>query len=168
MWHCSQLLLSTGLAAVDLYLLPMRPTAVNPLHAAAVADRWDRQTDTIPLHRPCSTVVSIIHWPNLSFILTNYRMPASLNHNDRKWVYNLSTTKSKSNAGEQGPNLQNILRFIVRLSQDRLTIVTLKVLKFLLGISYANLRTLSQTILQLCKWIVPKKSLAPFVGCFVN
>jgi len=34
------------------------PTAANPPHAAAAADRWDRQTDkqtdAVPLHRPCS------------------------------------------------------------------------------------------------------------------
>ena len=43
------LLLGTGRAAIDPYLLPATPTAVH---------RWDRQTeiltDTIPLHRPSS------------------------------------------------------------------------------------------------------------------
>jgi len=39
-------------AAIDQYLLPAGPTAANPPHAAAVG-KWDRQTDTIPFHRPC-------------------------------------------------------------------------------------------------------------------
>jgi len=55
-------------------------------------------------------------------------------------------------------------KFIVRSTYDS----DLKVLKFLLGISWANLRTLFQTILQRCKWIAKEKKLAPFVGCFVN
>jgi len=29
-------------------------SAANPSHAAAAVDRWDRRTDTEPLHRPCS------------------------------------------------------------------------------------------------------------------
>ena len=40
-------------AAIDRYRLPAGPTAANPPHAAA-ASEWDRQTDTVPLHRPCS------------------------------------------------------------------------------------------------------------------
>jgi len=31
--------------SIDGYLLPARPTAANPPHAAAAVDRWDRQTD---------------------------------------------------------------------------------------------------------------------------
>jgi len=73
---------------------------------------------------------------------------------------------------KQGPDLQNILRFIIRLSsslsQDRLTIVTFNELRFLLGISYANTQTLSPTILRFCKKILPKKSNAFFVRCLVN
>jgi len=30
-----------------------RLTAANPLHAAAVVNKWDRQMDATPLHRPC-------------------------------------------------------------------------------------------------------------------
>ena len=44
-WHCSQLLLSAGRAAIDRHLLPTGPTAANPPHAAAAVDRWVRQTD---------------------------------------------------------------------------------------------------------------------------
>jgi len=83
-------------------------------------------------------------------------------------LYNKSTKKSEQ---VLGPNVQNILRFIVyRMFIVRSTYDNdLKVLKFLSGMPQANFRTLSQTILQLlCKWIFPKKSLAPFVGCFVN
>ena len=40
--------------------------------------------------------------------------------------------------------------------------------QYTVNIRGANLRTLSQTILQFCKWILPKKSFAPFVRCFVN
>jgi len=42
-------------AAIDRYLLHAGPAAVNPQHAAAAVDNWDRQTDTVPFHRPCST-----------------------------------------------------------------------------------------------------------------
>jgi len=70
------------------------------------------------------------------------------------------------------PIYKIILRFIIRLSirfsQDRLNIVTYNVLRLILGISQANLWTLSQTILRYCKWIVPKKSFASFVRCSVN
>ena len=48
-WHCSQLLLSAGRAAIDRYLLPARPTAANPMqqHARNAADRQtpDRYTE---------------------------------------------------------------------------------------------------------------------------
>ena len=44
MWHCSQLLMSTGRAAVDRYV-PAGSTAANPPHAAAAVVRWDRQTN---------------------------------------------------------------------------------------------------------------------------
>ena len=40
-------------AAIDRYLLPAGPAAANPPHAAAAVDRWDRQTDSVPLHTPC-------------------------------------------------------------------------------------------------------------------
>jgi len=39
----------TRRAAINLYLLP---AAANPPRAATAAE-WDRQTDTVPLHRPC-------------------------------------------------------------------------------------------------------------------
>jgi len=61
MWHCSHLLLNAVLprrwapAVVDRYLLPARRSAANPLHAAAAVERWDRQTDSRPFRRPCST-----------------------------------------------------------------------------------------------------------------
>jgi len=32
-------------AAINLYLLPTRPTAANPPQRYAAVDRWDRQTD---------------------------------------------------------------------------------------------------------------------------
>ena len=44
-WHCSQLLLSAGRAAIDRYLLLARPTAAYPPHAAAAVDRWDKRAD---------------------------------------------------------------------------------------------------------------------------
>jgi len=37
-WHCSQLLLSTGRAAIDCYLLPAAPTAANPQRRRAAAE----------------------------------------------------------------------------------------------------------------------------------
>jgi len=46
--------------AVDRYLPPAEPTAANLSHAAAAVDddKWDRktdkQTDSRPIHRPCS------------------------------------------------------------------------------------------------------------------
>jgi len=56
-WNCphsSALQLSAGRAAIHRYLLPAGPTAATGLlllvHAGT--DRW---TDTIPLHRPCSS-----------------------------------------------------------------------------------------------------------------
>jgi len=39
--------------AVAAPLLPAKWPATNPLHTAAVVARWERQTDTGPLHRPC-------------------------------------------------------------------------------------------------------------------
>jgi len=42
--------LSAGRAAFDQYFLP---TAANPPHADAAVDRWDRRTDTVPLHTSC-------------------------------------------------------------------------------------------------------------------
>ena len=59
-------------------------------------------------------------------------------------------------------------KIIFSLSQDRLTIVTYHVLRFLLGISLTKVRTISQTILRFCKRIVPEKSLASFVRRFAN
>ena len=47
------LLLSACRAASDRYLMLAGPTAANPPRAAAAVDNWDRQTDTVPLHRPC-------------------------------------------------------------------------------------------------------------------
>jgi len=51
-----------------------------------------------------------------------------------------------------GPDFSKYLtiyhKIILSLSSDRLTIATYNVLKFLPEILYANLRTLSQTILQ--------------------
>jgi len=51
-WHCSQLLLSAGRAAIDRYIPPAGPTAANPPQDAAAVDGWDRQTnrrtDTVP------------------------------------------------------------------------------------------------------------------------
>jgi len=44
--------LSAGRAAIDRYLSPAEPTAANPPHAAAAVDRWDRRTDSVPLHKP--------------------------------------------------------------------------------------------------------------------
>jgi len=48
--HCSHLLLGA-------VLLPAEPTAANPPHAAVAVDSWDRQTDrqtdTVPLRKPC-------------------------------------------------------------------------------------------------------------------
>jgi len=42
-------------AAIDRQLLPSGPAAANPLHAAVADDSCrDRQTDTVPFHRPCS------------------------------------------------------------------------------------------------------------------
>jgi len=77
-WHCSHLLPNAVLlcavmqrrptaAAVDRYRLPAGPAAANPPYAAVSVARWnrkggqltdkrtesDRQTDTVPLHRPC-------------------------------------------------------------------------------------------------------------------
>ena len=37
--------LRTRRAAIDRYRLPAGPTAANPPHAVATADRWDRQMD---------------------------------------------------------------------------------------------------------------------------
>ena len=77
-WHCSHLLPNAVLlcavmqrrptaAAVDRYRLPSGPAAANPPYAAVAVARWnrkggqltdkrtesDRQTDTVPLQRPC-------------------------------------------------------------------------------------------------------------------
>jgi len=57
------LLLSIACAAIDQYLLPTGPTAARLQHWVCCYGpvcihrdkRTDRQTDTIPLHRPCST-----------------------------------------------------------------------------------------------------------------
>ena len=38
--------------AIDQYLLLTGPTAANPPHAAAAVDRSERQTNTVPLHKP--------------------------------------------------------------------------------------------------------------------
>jgi len=66
-----------------------------------------------------------------------------------------------------GPDLQNILRFVVRLY---LTFIVRSayddVLRVFLWISSANYEHCSQTILRFCKWIVPKKSIAFFVRFF--
>jgi len=59
-------------------------------------------------------------------------------------------------------------KIILSLSQDGLTIVTYSVIRFLIRISWANLQTLSQTILTIFKRIVPKNSLAFSGRCFVN
>jgi len=34
-------------------------SAANPLHAAAAVDRWDKQIDAGPFHRPCYTRGSV-------------------------------------------------------------------------------------------------------------
>jgi len=55
---------------VQLFGLPARRSAANPPHAAAVVDRWNRQTDgrtdARPFHRPCSThhagIVTTSRW----------------------------------------------------------------------------------------------------------
>jgi len=51
------LLLGAGRAAIDRYLLPAGATAANPPHTAETVDSWgtqtDRQSDSVPLHRPC-------------------------------------------------------------------------------------------------------------------
>ena len=44
----ARLLLSTGGAAIDQYLLPAGPTAANPLQLCVVAKYWDRRTDKRP------------------------------------------------------------------------------------------------------------------------
>ena len=61
------------------------------------------------------------------------------------------------------------------LSQDYRTFIVrptycmiYNVLRFLLRISQASLRTLRQTILQFYEWTVPKKSVAFFVRCLIN
>jgi len=49
-WHCSQLLLSAGRAAIDRYLLPAWHTAANPPQLLQRSiDKTDRRTDTVPL-----------------------------------------------------------------------------------------------------------------------
>ena len=40
-------------ATGDRYLPPAGPTAANPPHQYAAVDRWDRRTDTVPLHGSC-------------------------------------------------------------------------------------------------------------------
>ena len=42
---CRTVLLLQRRAALDRYLLPAGRPAVNPLHAAAAVDRWDRRAD---------------------------------------------------------------------------------------------------------------------------
>jgi len=59
-------------------------------------------------------------------------------------------------------------KITLRLSQDELTTVTYNMLRVLLWISLANLRTLPLMILQFCKRIVHKKSLASSITSFVN
>ena len=44
--------------AIDRYLLSAAHSAARPPHAAAAVDRWDRQTDTRPFHRPYSAFCS--------------------------------------------------------------------------------------------------------------
>jgi len=66
-WHCSQLLLSAGRAAIS--WPPVGPTAANPPQDAV--DGWDRQTnrrtDTVPLHRPGRILARSVN--NLLFAL---------------------------------------------------------------------------------------------------
>ena len=38
---------------IDRYLVTAERSAANPPHVAAAVDNWDRQTDTVPLHRTC-------------------------------------------------------------------------------------------------------------------
>ena len=47
-------LLRARCAAIDRYLLSAGRSAANPPQTAAAVDRWDRQTDAWPFHRPCS------------------------------------------------------------------------------------------------------------------
>jgi len=46
-WHCRHS--PTARRCFDRYLLPVGPTAANP-YQRSVAGKWDRQTDTVPLH----------------------------------------------------------------------------------------------------------------------
>ena len=47
-------LLRARCAAINQYLLSAGRSAANPPQAAAAVDRWVRQTDAWPFHRPCS------------------------------------------------------------------------------------------------------------------
>jgi len=51
-------------AAIDGDLLHAGPKAANPLHTAA-AGKWDRRTDTIPLHSPCTAYMQMEQRPLL-------------------------------------------------------------------------------------------------------
>ena len=91
------------------------------------------------------------------------------------WIPFLPPNQQRqSTEGNTGPEKSRgpVYKLSYDLSQDYrkfiIWSVTYNVLRFLLGMSSANLRTLSQTILQFCKWSVSEKNLASIVRCCVN
>ena len=64
-WHCPHS--PAAVATIDWYLLPVGPTAANLQQRVGCCgpcwERWmDRQTDTIPFHRPYSSGFEMHHW----------------------------------------------------------------------------------------------------------
>ena len=108
-----------------------------------------------------------------SFVVSPIQQCQSTAGNSNRLLYHLPTQHGYLvHEGMQGPDLQNILRFIIYDCRKFIVRSTYDSDERRAKISLRNivswLTRKRKTTLRLCKWVVPKKSFVSFVRCFAN